>query len=102
MDKLEKVIKGLKYLHDRETWKEGSMVYDDKPEERRKITADALALLKSQQPMEPARDGSGSLICGNQDYGCGVVGTYDVETGEVKERWVEYCPHCGKKVKWDG
>lgn len=52
MADLERVIMGLKYLHDRKTWKEGPMVWDDKPQERRKITADAIALLKAQEPIE--------------------------------------------------
>ena len=46
----EYVILELKYLHDRETWKEGPLVFDDKPAERRKIIADAIALLKSLKP----------------------------------------------------
>ena len=57
--------------------------------------------LKMNDPIEPVKDGNGCLICGNQDYGCGVVGRYDVDTGEVTERYSDYCLFCGRKVKWE-
>ena len=47
----EYVIKCLKYLHDRETWKEGPLVWDDRAADRRRITADALALLKQYEEL---------------------------------------------------
>lgn len=50
------VINELKYLHDRETWKEGLTKFDDHPEDRRKITADALSLLKAQEPVVRCKD----------------------------------------------
>ena len=52
-------------------------------------------------PIEPVKDGNGCLICGNQDYGCGVVGRYDVDTEEVTEKYSDYCLFCGRKVKWE-
>lgn len=58
-------------------------------------------LLKEQEPIEPVDDGHGSLICGNQGYGCGCVGRYDLTT-KVVEKYCNFCPECGRKVKWDG
>lgn len=49
-NKRETVIKGLKYLHDVKLWHEGLMISDSRPEVRRTITADAIALLKAQEP----------------------------------------------------
>ena len=94
------VIKELKYLHDRETWKEGPLVYDDHAEARRKITADAIALLKAQEPVKPIFDElSVTGACGN----CGHELTYQKMIGEnvlFEERY-DYCPACGRKVLWD-
>ena len=42
----EKVIKGLKWFRDRDSWREGIMIHDDHAEVRKRICDDALALLK--------------------------------------------------------
>lgn len=55
--------------------------------------------LKEQEPIEPVDDGHGSLICGNQGFGCGCVGRYDLTT-KVVEKYCNFCPECGRKVKW--
>ena len=98
MDKLERVIGGLKYLHDRETWKEGPLVWDDKAEERRKITGDAIAALKEREPVKPDVDVD-VWKCGN----CG----HELEDQKLiggnilfHEQYA-YCPNCGRPVKWD-
>lgn len=114
----EKVIKGLKYLHDRKTWKEGPMVWDDKPQERRKITADAIAQLKAQDNTVCTKERcpmNASTISDNCD-----VKTCPWRTEAVEPRlsisglWYEcpvcgrhltqyednYCARCGKRVKW--
>ena len=57
-------------------------------------------LLTEQEPIEPVDDGHGSLICGNQGYECGCVGRYDLTT-KVVEKYCNFCPECGRKVKWD-
>ena len=62
----------------------------------------AVKALGEQVPVAPVEDGEGCLICGNQGFGCGVVGKYDVDTHEVLERYVNYCPSCGKEVMWNG
>lgn len=59
-----------------------------------------VALLKEQEPIEPVDDGHGSLICGNQGYECGCVGRYDLTT-KVVEKYCNFCPECGRKVKWE-
>ena len=48
MAELADVIKGLKYLHDKETWREGIMIYDDHARVRKQITKDALELIDTQ------------------------------------------------------
>ena len=45
----EKVIKGLKYLHDKDTWREAIMIHDDHACIRKQICSDALELLKEQE-----------------------------------------------------
>lgn len=45
MAELADVIKGLEYLHDKETWREGIMIYDDHARVRKQITKDALDLI---------------------------------------------------------
>lgn len=57
-------------------------------------------LLKEQEPIEPVDDGHGSLICGNQGFGCGCVGSYNLRT-KVVDKFCNFCPECGRKVKWD-
>ena len=89
MPNKEYVIGCLKYLHDRETWREGPLVSDDHAEARRRITADALALLREQEPVEPIRqEGYSSVKCGKCNS---TIPLYCI-----------YCPVCGRKVKWDG
>lgn len=91
MNDLEMVINRLQYLHDRETWEEGPLIYDDKSEERREITADALALLKEQK----LRVMTIAPIIVNGEYECGEC------RYELRPDADTYCPCCGRKVKWD-
>lgn len=65
------------------------------------LILDSIDLLRETLPITPAKDGNGCLICGNQDFGCGVVGRYDVETGKVTEKYSDYCAFCGRRVKWE-
>lgn len=71
----EKVIKELKELH-------GSI-------ETMNLISDAIALLKEQEPVEPFEEGINDFNCGK----CGAGLSVDND-------W-KYCPHCGKKVKWE-
>ena len=56
------------------------------------VMRDALALLKEQEPVEPRwthpEVGTNLLMCG----GCGIA----IPFGKPN-----YCPWCGKEVKWD-
>ena len=61
---------------------------------------DALAILKEQEPLKPHKsDAYASMwLCGACN---GVVALKE----PYSEDWYiscEYCPHCGRKVKWDG
>lgn len=78
------VIGCLKYLHDRETWKEGPLVSDDHAEVRRRITADALALLNGQTA-QWMWDRPHHFRCS----GC---------NGVVGQRTYLYCPNCGREM----
>lgn len=61
------------------------------------IAEDALTLLEAADDgMSPVNDGTGCFICGNQGYACGVVGR---RTENGIEKYCNYCPECGMKVK---
>lgn len=57
---------------------------------------DALAMLKEQKSLEPYAC-EGDMMCGN---GCEIVGYIRESDGKI-ERLSNYCPHCGRPVKWD-
>lgn len=61
------------------------------------LAADALALLKEQEPIEPITSDGDDLYWqpGDEDYACGACGE------ELAGSWWVYCPYCGRKVKWD-
>ena len=53
-------------------------------------------LLKEQEPLEPYAC-EGDMKCGN---GCEIVGYIRESDGKI-ERLANYCPYCGRPVKWD-
>lgn len=57
---------------------------------------DALELLKEQEPLEPYAC-EGDMKCGN---GCEIVGYIRESDGKI-ERLANYCPYCGRPVKWE-
>ena len=61
------------------------------------LKADALALLKAQEPMEPIRDINGVYYCGICETIC--VG-YEVDFTNSIIKVENYCHKCGRKVKW--
>ena len=95
MTEREKVIKGLEVCIDREPGK-----YDcykcpyetDGNDCDINLSKDALALLKEQEPVDPAIGGNQNscwyFICPR----CQLA----IDKGD------KYCRHCGRKVKWDG
>lgn len=62
--------------------------------EVQEIARSALDLLKEQEPVEPVEEWAW-YDC----YKCGACGKLWGETYEI-ERW-NYCPWCGRAVKWD-
>ena len=70
--------------------------------DREKLKADALALLKEKEPIEPKIiDTSNSKLYHSdmfKNYYCGNCG----EFLHVINRRDMFCSQCGRKVKWDG
>lgn len=96
MPDLKKVIKGLEFTKAMFTFNPstGEDVEPENLNEEDKITYDAcvgaIVLLKEQEAVEPKYiDGKRNhfIKCGNCNY--------DLLTGYM------FCPHCGRKVKWD-
>ena len=96
MADIEKVIIELKWFRDRDTWREGIMVYDDHAEVRKRICDDAIEILKEQQkefePIKPLDvDDDFTWLCGNCKE--------ELFFGEtIRDK---YCSECGKKIKWE-
>ncbi len=61
------------------------------------LCADAITLLKAQEPVEPIRDINGVYYCGICNTIC--VG-YEVEFTHSIIKVENYCHKCGRKVKW--
>ena len=59
---------------------------------------DALALLKEQEPVKPILE-QDSMVCGN----CGHEVIWQKMIGDniLAEEQLDYCPQCGKAVKWE-
>ena len=60
------------------------------------IIENVISLLKEQVPLEPYAC-EGDMKCGN---GCEIVGYIRESDGNI-ERLTNYCPYCGRPVKWD-
>lgn len=98
----EKVIRGLECC----TNTDMSMCLDECPYHKDgcsggiKMMQDALALLKEQEPVEPERRELpyGMYDAVKYEYKCGACGC-----GLMKnEKWrANYCPECGRAVKWN-
>ena len=57
---------------------------------------DALALLKAQEPVEPNLLVMNGRLSNGTKYICGGCG------GSFFHQKVNFCPWCGRAVKWDG
>lgn len=92
-NKLEKVIKGLQEAVDWLSTETSLTVVDQW------VVRDALALLKAQEPVAPVVD-IDTWKCGN----CGHTLEYQQLLGDnvLFHEQYNYCPECGKAVKWDG
>jgi hypothetical protein len=97
----EKVIKGLECCSSAEECGKQCPYWDDEGACRTHLEADALALLKAQEPVEPQEKREGdykNLYCGA--CGRGIVGYVGNLTGKhYKES--DYCYECGREVKWN-
>lgn len=62
------------------------------------LMADALALLKGEGEVKPIRSKDADVwYCGNCDA---IVGEETLTIGGIQEVRHNYCPECGRKVKW--
>lgn len=93
----QKVIKGLeccaykKNCNECPYFKGNATCMDDKDK-------DALELLKEQEAVKPILE-QDSMVCG----ACGheVIWQKMLGDGIWADEKLDYCPHCGQKVKWD-
>lgn len=88
----KKVIKGLEHCQRIGDCGDCPYQEDLDPDVGCGMHADALALLREQEPVVPSKtlDGNGYLW-----RDCG-------KCGGVLPKNAQYCPTCGRKVKWDG
>ena len=63
------------------------------------LLANALALLKAQEPVEPVPTADDDWTCGN--CGEGVVGYTELDACGFVPYKFTYCPRCGREVKWE-
>ena len=92
----EKVIKGLECCNEFMTCKANCPYRNDGCREI--LSRDALALLKSQEPVEPILD-IDTWKCGD----CGHALEHQQLLGDnvLFHEQYNYCPECGRAVKWD-
>jgi DNA-directed RNA polymerase subunit RPC12/RpoP len=94
----EKVIKGLEHCRRVSIGCQQKCPYKSNFGCRSQLMADALELLKEQEPVKALAYGDDSYICNN----CGtVVGWDEWEPGGIEEVRYKFCPECGKAVEWD-
>ena len=97
----DKVIKGLERC-DGETLCIGeNCPYFDDEMCVETLHSDALDLLKTQGPVEPvpAIDNDGDWLCGNCYQS--VVGEEKLDAGGFVPVRFNFCPNCGRAVKWE-
>ena len=65
---------------------------------REYLMEDALSLLKEQEAVKPILE-QDSMVCGV----CGheVIWQKMLGEGILADEKLDYCPHCGRKVKWE-
>ena len=93
MAELEKVIKGVFEMLQRDTWKD----IDKERHRFQSVLNDVLKLLKKQAPMEPKE-----MKIAKCHYQCAICGSYVGTKGLTVNRFnKKYCSECGQAVKWD-
>lgn len=94
----ERIIKDLEICTTRPCYCTGCSYKKDCALDSQQLMEDALTLLREQEPVEPVLD-IDTWKCRN----CG----HDLEHQEMLgdnvlfHEQYNYCPNCGKKVKWD-
>lgn len=93
----EKVIEGLKFTLEESGW-DANAAYDQ--ELMIQAVADALALLKEQEPVEPIFDYDGRDVwrCGNCHRN--IFHPTRTDEDENEKNYRRFCFHCGREVKW--
>ena len=56
---------------------------------------DALAMLKAQEPVEYVVHRNNADLSNGTEFACGACG------GSLLHKKVNYCPWCGRAVKWE-
>ena len=89
----EKVISGLEWC----LFKTGcnGCPYRNDCDDGTNMEKDALALLKAQEPVEYVVHCKNADFSNGTEFACGECG------GSLLHKRVNYCPWCGKAVKWD-
>jgi hypothetical protein len=92
MPDVKEVVNGLEMSY------KYSNVNDDNTLVPQQLVLDTLAILKAQEPVKPKLIGI-YYVCGQ----CGMrtVGQRKVQTNDIL-KISNYCPDCGRPVKWDG
>lgn len=93
----EKVIKGLE-IHTKPNSRCVGCPYPNNGLCGDQLYVDALALLKEREAVEPRLD-IDALVCGN--CGHGLVHQERLGDTVLFEERHNYCPHCGRMVKWE-
>lgn len=99
----EKVIKGLECHISRkcetDAVKHEICPYWEHDNCGNRVMYDAMVLLKEQEPVKPIDQGDDSYVCDN----CGeTVGWEELDVSGIDPVKYEYCPGCGRRVKWNG
>lgn len=66
---------------------------------RAKLRDDVMALLKAQEPIAPKPTTDDDWICGNCAES--LVGYTTLDASGIVTYRFEYCPKCGRPVKWE-
>ena len=95
----EKVIKGLECSANNNAACSSDCPYYENAVSARcfqAMTRDAIALLREQESVKPIVGEYGTRLCGNCGEEVGVIS--DSTPYKIRKN---YCPECGRKVKWD-
>ena len=65
------------------------------------VMADALALLKAQEPVAPSMDYDGQDVWRCGSCGATLFHLSHTQADENQQNCVRFCRYCGKAVKWE-